>query len=166
MNQEKRPIIDLETPILPIRCSDEFYQLSSQEQFYSYYFYKAGWEGAKICYFQRSFESPALFCLITLIFREPIQSIRAKCLLNGLVESDLQKILVYVASVLINCGNYKSFGDTKFIPEVNIEIFETFLHSTTSYETHKALIDELWSSIAVYVYSYEGEYKKIGYIKI
>jgi dipeptidyl-peptidase-3 len=29
---------------------------------------KAAWEGSKICWFQRSYESPGLFVLLKLIF--------------------------------------------------------------------------------------------------
>jgi len=30
----------------------------------------------------------------------------------------------YASQFFANCGNYKSFGDAKFIPRVEIDVFE------------------------------------------
>lgn len=38
-------------------------------------------------------------------------------------EKTIQEILVYISAVLDNAGNYKSFGDSKFIPECSEESF-------------------------------------------
>jgi dipeptidyl-peptidase-3 len=40
---------------------------------------------------------------------------------------EIRKIYVYIAAFLQNCGNFKSFGDTKFIPEIPKERFWEFL---------------------------------------
>lgn len=162
MATEKKPIIEVESPILKISCSEEFPQLTKTEQLYSYYFYKAAWEGAKICYFQRSFESPALFCLFSLIFREPIELFKKRVLENGLTEQEFKKFLVYVAAVFTNCGNYKSFGDTKFVPDLSEETFEKLIKLSKAYEINMEIIDEIWKSIKTHVFRYDGLYKKIG----
>ena len=164
MTTEKKPIIEVESPILKISCSEEFSELTKSEQLYSYYFYKAAWEGAKICYFQRSFESPALLCLFTLIFREPIHLLKKKALENGWTEQEFNKILVYVAAVFTNCGNYKSFGDTKFVPDLSEENFEKLIKMSKAYEINGEIIEEIWNSIKTHVFRYDGPYKKIGYI--
>ena len=106
---EIKPIIELETPFLHFKCEEEFSQLTQTEKLYSYHFYNACWEGAKICCFQRSYESPGLFILLQLIFQQPLATLKTAVLSKGVSEADYQKILAYSAGVFQNCGNYKWF---------------------------------------------------------
>ena len=160
--EENKPIIGIHSPILNIKCGEEFSTLSPSDKLYSYHFYTAGWEGAKICYFQKSYESPALFILFQLIYQQPMASLREAVFSNGLSPDDFQRVLAYSASVFLNCGNYKSFGDTKFVPEVNEEVFEKFVHSSHAWVTHRALIEQIMESIKLQIFDYSGKYKKIG----
>lgn len=52
--------IDYDSKVRNIDCEKAFSNLNNKERLYSYYFSRASWEGAKICYYQRSFESPGL----------------------------------------------------------------------------------------------------------
>lgn len=160
---ERKPVIELETPFLHIKCEEEFSQLTQAEKLYSYHLYNACWEGAKICYFQRSYESPGLFILLQLIFQQPLVSLKAAVISSGVSEEDYQKILAFSAGVFQNCGNYKSFGDTKFVPDVTEKTFEKFVQSSKVYEIHKALIDDIWLAIRQHVFDYSGLRKKLGF---
>ena len=160
---EKKPIIDLDSPVLNIKCGEEFLQLSHAEKLYSYHFYTAAWEGAKICYFQRSYESPGLFILLQLIFQQPLTSLKSAVVSKGVSEEDYQKILAYSAGIFLNCGNYKSFGDTKFVPDVSEETFLKFVEASKAYENHKTLIDEILLNIKHHIFDYSGLNKKIGF---
>ena len=51
---------------------------------YAYYMTRASWEGSKICWFQRSYEGPALFVLLKLVFGRGIVNAKAKALDAGL----------------------------------------------------------------------------------
>ena len=51
---------------------------------YAYYMTRASWEGSKICWFQRSYEGPALFVLLKLVFGRGIANAKAKALDAGL----------------------------------------------------------------------------------
>jgi dipeptidyl-peptidase-3 len=113
-NKELKPYIQLESPILAIFAESEFNQLTDQEKAYTYYFSKASWEGSKICYFQRSYESPALFWILQLTFQESIECLKMKVFAFGITEDEWKRIMVYCAAFFQNCGNYLSFGDTKF----------------------------------------------------
>lgn len=42
---------------------------------------------------------------------------------NGVSSEDVQAYLGYAAQFLGNCGNYKGFGDSKFIPRISDESF-------------------------------------------
>ena len=51
MIQKLAPLVSTKTPVMSIYCEEAFNQLSEKEKHYAYYFYKASWEGSKICYF-------------------------------------------------------------------------------------------------------------------
>jgi hypothetical protein len=46
--------------------------------------------------------------------------------------------------VFQNCGNYKSFGDTKFVPELAPEDFKSALQKADCYKTHGEIIEKIW----------------------
>ena len=56
---------------------------------------------------------------------------------SGIRDDDLRRFLEYAAQFLGNCGNYKSFGDSKFIPRVGPEVFEAL--AATSAKTKQLL---------------------------
>jgi len=51
-----------------IECPKAWAQLTFKEQRYAFEIYKASWEGAKVIYFQKSYEAPAIFCMLRSIF--------------------------------------------------------------------------------------------------
>jgi len=44
-------------------------------------------------------------------------------------EQQWTQFMAYSAAVFNNCGNFRSFGDTKFVPELPTESFELILRS-------------------------------------
>jgi dipeptidyl-peptidase-3 len=69
MQQVEEPnYIDTIGRIQTIDSEKAFSGLTDKEKNYSYHFARASWEGAKICYFERSYESPALLYMFTRIF--------------------------------------------------------------------------------------------------
>jgi dipeptidyl-peptidase-3 len=91
---------------------------------------KASWEGYKICYFQRSYESPGLFLMIQDMFSH--SSLRQAAASAGLTENDWEQFEAYCAGVLANAGNYREFGDTKFVPELDQAKFTAVIDALTS----------------------------------
>jgi dipeptidyl-peptidase-3 len=63
-----KPYIPTETNFSLIDCEQAFGALDEKQALYSYYFAKASWNGAKICFFERSFESPAMLYIILKAF--------------------------------------------------------------------------------------------------
>lgn len=47
---------------------------------------RASWEGSKISWFQRSYESPALFILLKLIFGKSVDAAKQHTLSAGITE--------------------------------------------------------------------------------
>jgi len=84
--EEFKPI---DTPIHYINSEASFSQLSDKEALYAYYMTRASWEGAKICYFQRSYESPALMVLFSLVFGDGL-SLKENAISAGVTEVEWQ----------------------------------------------------------------------------
>jgi dipeptidyl-peptidase-3 len=160
--QEPKPFIPTDSPIQAIFAESEFNQLNDQEKNYTYYFSKASWEGSKICYFQKSYESPAMFWILQLTFQEPLENLKKKALDNGITEDEWKKIIVYCAAFFQNTGNYLSFGDKKFIPEVSEEKFHALIKLSDNYKLNGCKIECVWERIKKFIFNYEGVYCKLG----
>ncbi|CCF57093.1 hypothetical protein KAFR_0C00980 [Kazachstania africana CBS 2517] len=112
---------DHDAPYNMLSVKREYFpQLTSQEQKYAHFMSKASHAGTRIVLRQVSYESEPIFDLI----------MRVNANLNGKEYSDLQLeeneaeyYLDYVSQFLSNLGNYKSFGDSKFIPRCSEESF-------------------------------------------
>jgi len=63
-NNQEPPYIPFNSPVSALECEKVFNQLTLKEKLYAYYFSRASWSGSKICYFERSYESPGLFYLL------------------------------------------------------------------------------------------------------
>lgn len=161
---EEPTYIEQMTRIMAIDCSKAFNGLDEKEKNYSYYFSRASWEGAKICYFQRSYESPALFYLINKIFSlQSFEEVKSTTLKNGFSEEEWTQLTAYLAGFLQNCGNYFSFGDNKFIPEISREKFWTFIKGSEAYKLEPQKVEDVWRSIETEIFSYKKPYGEIGF---
>jgi len=156
-------IIPIDTNVHFIDCATAWYYLSTQEKNYAYHFSRAGIEGAKICAFQRSFESPALFVIIRSTFAEGPEKLKEKCMKHGISEIEWQQFLAYAAAVLQNLGNYKSFGDKKIIPELSEEKFNTIIKLSEGYQAHHAEFEDILENIKFVLYKCEPPYKVLGF---
>lgn len=123
---------------------------------------RASWEGAKICYFQRSYESPALFVLFSLIFGDG-ESLKENAFAAGVTEVEWKQMCVYVAAVFQNCGNFSSFGDTKFVPELAPAKFTTIVKASKAYQTHASVIDDILARTEREIYLEEEPLKHIAF---
>jgi len=54
---------------------------------------------------------------------QTIEDLKQAALAKNITEDDFTKFVFYSAGVLNNCGNFNSFGDDKFIPEITLEAF-------------------------------------------
>lgn len=72
-------------------------------------------------------------------------------------------LLAYSAAVFQNCGNYKAFGDSKFVPEISPEKLKAVVRASEAYETHSEIIDKILELIEKEMYAEEDPYKMIGF---
>lgn len=89
-----------------------------------------------ICWFQRSYEAPALFVLLKIVFTQDYSELKEAALAK-VSQNEWDQFIAYSAAVFNNCGNYRSFGDTKFVPELTPEKFWEVVQASRNYSTHK-----------------------------
>lgn len=104
--------------------TNSFSQLSEREKLYCYYMSKAAWQAAMIIPKQISSESPILVSLFARLFTNKNNK---EILTKQYSEEDINDFLNYVAQIFSNFGNYLSYGDKKFIPNMNKDQFEKML---------------------------------------
>ena len=157
------PYIHSKSSIQHISCEKAFEKLNTREKFYSYYFSRACWSGCKISYFQRSYESPGLFYMFyKIFFMETVLEVKENLLKNGFDDLSIMKLFIYIGAFFQNCGNYLSFGDTKFVPEISKEKFYAFLTLTRAYQLNKEIFDEIWLNVEKELFEANQPYYEIG----
>lgn len=73
-----------------------------------------------------------------------------------------QSFIIYLCGVFANAGNYKGFGDSKFVPALSADKFELILKHTKAYQENPAEIDRLWNLAKDSIYSLNDGNKSLG----
>lgn len=116
------------TPICALEADETFKGLTERERWYAYWIARASWDGSLICLAQTSPESAPIFCLLLTAFRaQPIEELVSAALAAGLTEEEVNHAMTYAAAFLCNMGNYKSMGDSKFVPQLPLHRMRVFL---------------------------------------
>ena len=123
-------ILDNNCPVASLDAKEAFDGLSHGQASFAYHMCRASWEGAKICLLQASVESPILFTMFKSIYEAfEVQQINQVARESfGFSEGDIEAFHTYVSSFFNNMGNYLSFGDTKFVPNVDKTKFSCLCH--------------------------------------
>jgi dipeptidyl-peptidase-3 len=120
----KQYLADHPPSVVQLAIKPHFEALSDTEKLYAHYISKASLAGTRIVLKQVSPESPDIYDFIVSLhkqFKGDWKTIQQKA---GISDGELQDFLNYAAQFLGNCGNYKSFGDSKFIPRIAPEKLE------------------------------------------
>jgi dipeptidyl-peptidase-3 len=146
-------LADKDAPIARLSATKFFNQLTEKEKLYAHYFSKAGHWGSRAVLRSVSPESEEIFDLILLIHK----SINGNYKSLKVDESIVNYYLDYSSQILANLGNYKSFGDSKFIPRITIDEFQSLINSINDNEISKKF-DNLKESI----YSLDDKISMLG----
>uniref|UniRef100_A0A672G241 Dipeptidyl peptidase 3 n=1 Tax=Salarias fasciatus TaxID=181472 RepID=A0A672G241_SALFA len=149
--------------ISALDCGEAFRLLSPQEKLYAHYLSRAAWYGGLAVLLQTSPESANIFVMLQRIFRKqtPAQLEQAATA-AGLSSAEYQAFLVYAAGLYANMGNYKSFGDTKFIPNLPKEKLQALVKASQAFQDQPAEMEALWNSCSGPLYSLEDKQKQLG----
>jgi len=161
----KQYIIPTETSVVVLDASVAFDGLTPEEKAYTYGLSVADWDGAKICLLQCSPESVPIFALLQTAFKGDggVAKVREAALQAGLTENECDQAVVYAAAVYGNLGNYKSFGDSKFVPELPAERMKMFLvASCAGNEASTAKVEQLWAECSDRMYSLTARQRQMG----
>lgn len=99
--------------------------------------YRAAFLGTRITLRQVSPESEPIYDLILSLYRACNGEWNALARETGVSAEDMRFFLEYAAQFLGNCGNYKGFGDSKFIPRISPSALAAL--ASISLETKAAL---------------------------
>lgn len=144
-------LADKDAPIARLSATKYFNDLTEREKLYAHYFSKAGHWGSRAVLRSVSPESEGIFDLILSIHR----AIDGQYEKLNLEKDILDSYLDYASQVLANLGNYKSFGDTKFIPRIDVLQFESIINAlnnskiTSAFNEVKTSIFSLDDKIAM-----------------
>lgn len=131
---------DEKAPVCQLAVKPHFEALSDQEKKYAHHLSRASHHGTRVILRQVSPESEDIYDLILGVYNAvdgDFNVLKTKC---GVSDEDLEYFLQYASQFLSNLGNYKSFGDAKFIPRLSEAGFEKI--ATVTPET-RALFDNV-----------------------
>lgn len=153
-------VLPLDQPVVYLESSAAFKGLTHLEQAYSYHMSKACWVGGLITFIQTSAEAPELFVLLHKLFSKiSPEQLKEKALKAGIAEKDVTALFVYTAGVFANAGNYKGFGDTKFIPNID----EPQLSALLALAPNWSELEPIWNNIKSTVYDLSNGRHCLGY---
>lgn len=154
-------LADKDAPIARLSAKKYFDQLSAREKLYAHYFSKAGHWGSKAVLRSVSPESEGIFDLILQVHRavgagsdaDYEKFFNSKSINPAAVKAYLE----YASQVLANLGNYKSFGDSKFIPRISAEDFQALVDSLKD-----EAISKSFAAVKKSIYSLDDKIAMLG----
>ncbi|KAI5466389.1 peptidase family M49-domain-containing protein [Mariannaea sp. PMI_226] len=109
-------LADKPPSVVRLEIEKHFNALTDKQKRYAHFISKAAFAGTRIVLRQISPESEPIFDLIVTLHKSAGGDWNALAKKANVDEEELTGFLEYAAMFLGNNGNYKSFGDSKFIP--------------------------------------------------
>ncbi|KAH3844273.1 hypothetical protein DPMN_086530, partial [Dreissena polymorpha] len=151
------------TGVCLLDCTTAFNNLTDREKLYAHYISQASWYGNLIVLVQTSPESPGIFLLLQKVFRsQPISELERLATELGLTNEEFEAFQVYAAGFYSNMGNYKSFGDTKFIPNLPKEKFESLVLDCVGGKSDPEGMRVLWNAVSDRMYSLADRQRELA----
>ncbi|KAL8603617.1 hypothetical protein ACOMHN_005559 [Nucella lapillus] len=152
-----------DTPVAMLDCVEAFNGLMDREKLYAHYLGQAAFAGGLIVLFQTSPESPGIYLLLQRVFRESsIDDLKTAATANGVSDEEFQAFLVYAAAFYCNMGNYKSFGDSKFIPNLPMAKMQAIVLNSAASVADPGGLAALWGEVKEKMFSLTEREKELG----
>jgi dipeptidyl-peptidase-3 len=97
------------------------------------------------------------------MFGKDISTFKKVCLDSGVELEDWEKLTAYSAAFYQNCSNFRSFGDTKFVPEFGPAKFKQMMELSPAYSAHKDLFDSIFSKVEKEMFTEAVPFESIGF---
>ncbi|EPS42799.1 hypothetical protein H072_3127 [Dactylellina haptotyla CBS 200.50] len=143
-------LADRKAPVCKLEIKPHFEALTTKEKLYAHHISKASFAGTRVVLRQVSPESEPLFDLVLTIAKHVGNDHSKLVALCGVSEDEKTQYVEFAAQVLANLGNYKSFGDQKFVPRIPVDTFTKIAGVTP--ESQK-----IWEGIKEQVYQITPE---------
>ena len=135
-NAKRQFLADAPPTIVRLEIKPHFEALTDRQKRYAHYISRASWEGSRASLRQVSPESEPIYDFILALHHACQGDWKELGQKTGVEEGDVTIFLEYAAQFLGNLGNYKGFGDVKFVPRVGAEVLEKL--ASVSKETKEA----------------------------
>ncbi|KAH7035302.1 dipeptidyl-peptidase [Microdochium trichocladiopsis] len=112
----KHYLADAPPSVVRLEIEKHFDALSDKQKRYAHHISRAAFEGTRIVLRQISPEAEAIYDFILALHKSCAGDWKALQGKAGISDEELSHFLQYAAQFLGNSGNYKSFGDSKFVP--------------------------------------------------
>lgn len=109
-------LADSPPTVVPLVIKPHFEALTDEQKLYAHHISKAAFFGTRIILRQVSPESESIYNLIIALQKHCKGDWASLAKDAGVGNDELQYVLQYFTQFLGNLGNYKGFGDVKFIP--------------------------------------------------
>ncbi|CAG9762167.1 unnamed protein product [Ceutorhynchus assimilis] len=153
-------VLPFDQPFVRLEIESAFNGLSQQEKLYAHHISRASWAGGLVTFLQTSPESGPIFVLLHKLFAsEKATDFTGKALKAGFSDEEVKALYVYAGGVFANAGNYKGFGDTKIIPNIEQERLEKLLEVSRVWLE----IQPLWNKIKDSIYDLGPGKTYLGY---
>jgi dipeptidyl-peptidase-3 len=114
-------LADSPPSVVQLQVAKHFDALDDKQKRYAHFISKAAFAGTRIVLRQVSPESEPIYDLIVALHRATSGDWTALGQKAGVDASEVRLFTEYAAMFLGNTGNYKSFGDAKFLPRCSAE---------------------------------------------
>ncbi|XP_050299659.1 dipeptidyl peptidase 3 isoform X2 [Anthonomus grandis grandis] len=139
-------VLPMDQPFVRLEIEGAFNGLSDQERVYAHHISKASWAGGLVTLLQTSPESAPIFVLLHKLFSAPkfkCEEFLENALKAGFTNEEVKAFYIYAAGVFANAGNYKGFGDTKIVPNIEKERLEQLLALSPIWTELKPIWDQV-----------------------
>ncbi|KAK9766092.1 hypothetical protein K7432_005077 [Basidiobolus ranarum] len=161
---EAQHYADHKAPVCQLEIRNHFELLQEKEKRYAHHISRASWYGARVLLAQTTKDSENIYDFIISLFKEEknnqmvaLDQLQQK---SGVDTETFQHWLQYSGQFLGNMGNYKSFGDTKFIPRISEAALEAIVKARGSQR-----VTDLFNSVKQNIFSVTPASKNLlGYV--
>ncbi|AEO65702.1 uncharacterized protein THITE_67951 [Thermothielavioides terrestris NRRL 8126] len=129
-------LADAPPSVVRLEIEKHFNALSDKQKRYAHFISQASFAGNRIVLRQVSPESESIYDFILALYKSAGGDWKALAEKAGVDEQGLSAFLQYAAQFLGNSGNYKSFGDSKFLPRCDESVFSSLAATSPEAEKH------------------------------
>ncbi|KAA8904800.1 peptidase family M49-domain-containing protein [Sphaerosporella brunnea] len=143
-------LADSPPTICKLVIAPHFAALTDEEKLYAHHISRASFLGTRIVLRQVSPESEGIYDLIIATYEAVKGNWKKLSEETGVNEQNVRYWVEYAAQFLGNLGNYKSFGDQKFVPRIPREELEAIMR-------YEPGLNQRFNMVADAMYSYLPE---------